>query len=290
MKIPEFFKREQLVPMWTYSTKGILWRLMIADMGFILGEDRNPERREVTFFCLNAENGDVLWEGKQFEEPWWIGVEAVARDRVYLHGYKKPDSPQHYKIFAIDLGTGKELWRNEEYSFLYATPDKVVVFREMFERRQYLELDAVTGLRLGETQETPESIMLHRNDNDGKRDFLFPEVLMETHESHDEIRKILNRHVTLDALIGHIEFVRTGGKLIGSFHTALGTPVPGQAPELRNNLCVIDECAQSLVYTDTLNASTPAVVPDSFFIDRSILFFVRERRTFAAIDLESEPR
>jgi hypothetical protein len=290
MKIPEFFKRRQLVPLWTYSTKGILWRLMIADMGFVLGEDRNPERREVSFFCLNAENGDVLWEGKQFEEPWWIGVEAVVRDRVYLHGYKKTDSPQHYKIFAIDLGTGKEFWRNEEYSFLYATADKVVVFRELFERRQYFELDAATGVRLGETQETSESIILHRNDNCGRRDFLFPEVLLETHESYEEIRRIVSRHAALDALAGHIEFVRTGGKLIASYHAAFGVPAPGRTPDLRNHLCVIDEHTQSLVYADVLNASTPAVVPDSFFIDRSILYFVKERRTFAAVNLESEPR
>lgn len=276
--------------MWTYDTKGILWRLMISEMGFILGEDRNPEHKEAAFFCLNADNGDVLWEERRFEESWWIGVEAVVRDRVYMHGFKKPDSPQHYKIFAVDLGTGKELWRNEEYSFLYATPDKVVVFKEMFERRHLFELDAATGVRLGETNETSESILLHRMENCGQTDFLFPEPLLETHERYNAVHPTIRQHCPLENLRGNIEFACAFGKIIASFHTVIPGSVTAGREELKNQLSIIDEFKQSVVFSEVLNASTPAAVPDSFFIDGSMLFCVKERRTLIAINLQSEPR
>src|SRR5450759_102613 len=110
MNISSLFQKKQLKPAWSYTTEGVLWRLLFSETNFIVGEDRDTEKKEVSFFCLNASNGDVLWKDISFAEPWWIGIEGIVHGKVFLHGFKKPDMPEHGRIIAVDLGTGRELW------------------------------------------------------------------------------------------------------------------------------------------------------------------------------------
>ncbi|MDE3057043.1 MAG: DUF4905 domain-containing protein [Bacteroidota bacterium] len=310
MKFSSLFRRRRsrqdfpLVPLWTFTTQGILWRLLFSETNFIVGEDRDTAKKSVTFFCLNAHNGDVLWRDMAYDEAWWIGIEAIVDDRVYLHGFHKPDMPEHSKITAVDLATGKVLWRNDQNSFFYATAEKVVAFRDVFERRLFCELNAATGELLAEMNECPAEAYDVKGKNHGRTDFLFPQTLNDDVESIP-LRHLVEANFHEDNIRGDIEFVRVNGAAIVNLHVVTKSPLqapPGGSrfgigmlrPEkpgegihgevLQNSLHIFDERTGEELFAEVLNAETPAAVPDSFFVDQSIVYFVKERKTLVALD------
>jgi outer membrane protein assembly factor BamB len=283
MKISSLFHHRHIAPRWTFTTKGILWRLLFSDTNFIVGEDRDTEKKSVTFFCLNAQNGDALWKDVAYDEAWWIGIEAVVHDRLYLHGFRKPDMPEHSKIIAVDLGTGKVLWQNDRYSFLYATPEKVVAFRDLFEQRIFCELNAASGELVAEMKECPADAYEVKKGNHGRTDFLFPQVLNDDDESMP-LRKLIERHTHEEEIRGDIEYVRSNGNVMMNFHVVVKPAVKPNREVLQNRLYVFDERTGEELFSDILNAETLAAVPDSFFVDQSTAYFVKERKILSALE------
>ncbi len=285
MNISSLFQQQQLKPSWSYTASGVLWRLLFSETNFIVGEDRDTVAKQVSFFCLNAVNGDVLWKNISFGEPWWTGIEAVIRDKIFLHGFKKPDMPAHGKIVAVDLGTGRELWRNNDYAFLYATPNRVVAFRDMFERRLFYELDAATGEFLQELNEPPGDSYETNGGRHGRDNFLFPESLTEDSSEFSLVAPLIDKYCTKSNIRGPVEYVRSNGKLVFNYHAIQDRDEKKNLDVLQNRLCIVDEESGKQVYADIVNSSTPAAVPDSFFVDESTAYYVKEKSTLIALSL-----
>lgn len=290
MNLPSIFQKKQLKPTWSYTTDGVAWRLLFSETNFIVGEDRDTEKKRVSFFCLNASNGDILWRGATFGEPWWIGIEGIVHDKVFLHGFRKPDMPEHGKIITVDLGTGRELWRNNDYAFLFATDERVFAFRDLFEKRLFYELDAASGAFIREFHDPPPDLYAQKKASHGRTDFSFPEPLSESSAEFSLLHPIIERHCDTQHLRGAIEFAQSCGKLAYNYHVVSGHDDRHNADVLQNRLCVVDETNGKLLYTDVLNASTLAPVPDSFFIDSSTLYYVKEKKAIIALSLSSEPQ
>jgi len=285
MNIPSLFQQKQLKPSWSYSTSGVLWRLLFSDTNFIVGEDRDTEAKRVSFFCLNAANGDVLWKNISFGEPWWIGIEGIVHDKVFLHGFKKPDMPEHGKIVAVDLGTGRELWRNNDYAFLYATQDRVMAFRDFFERRMYYEIDAATGEIIQELSELSGDLYEKKGASRGRSNFLFPESLSDAAAESPLVAPLIESFCDRNDIRGSVEYVRSSGKLVFNYHAIQGRDEEKNLDNLQNRLCIIDEASGKKIYEDIVNASTAAAVPDSFFVDDTTAYYVREKNSLVAVSL-----
>ncbi|MGA7159452.1 MAG: DUF4905 domain-containing protein [Bacteroidota bacterium] len=285
MNISSLFQQKQLKPSWSYTTSGVLWRLLFSETNFIVGEDRDTEKKQVSFFCLNAANGDVLWKNLSFAEPWWIGIEGIVHDKVFLHGFKKPDMPEHGKIVALDLGTGRELWNNNDYSYLYATSDRVMAFRDFFERRMYYELDTSTGKLLQELKELPADGDSKKNANFGRENFAFPESLTEAVDEFPVVVPMVNRYCDRNSIRGSVEYIRSSGKLVFNYYAVQGHDQEKNIDSLQNRLCIIDEASGKQVYADILNSSTPSAVPDSFFVDDATAYYIKEKNTLVAVSL-----
>src|ERR1043165_73152 len=145
-----FGSKNKLRPAWNFVANGVIWRLLISQNGYLVGEDRNKESKMVTFFCIHLESGEVLWQGKLFDEDWWMGLEARHNDIVFMHEFATPDLPEHKKIPAVDMMTGRPLWTNEQSKFLFAHEDRVYTVKDGFETRTFIELDLRTGKEMRE--------------------------------------------------------------------------------------------------------------------------------------------
>ena len=288
MNISSLFQKKQLTPAWSYTTAGVLWRLLFSETNFIVGEDRDTEKKQVSFFCLNATNGDVLWKDISFAEPWWIGIDGIVHDKVFLHGFKKPDMPEHGRIIAADLGTGRELWHNNDYAFLFATTDRVFAYRDFFEKRLYYELDASSGVFIREHQEPPADMAELKKASHGRSDFLFPEALVDANADYPLLFPKIEKYCSSANLRGSVEYVQSNGRIAFSYHSVCGSDPENTKELLKNCLCVIDESNGKQVFAEVLNSLTPAVVPDSFFVDGSTLFYIKEKKTVVALPLVGE--
>ncbi len=245
---------------------------MFSENGRILGEDRNTDKKSVTFFCINAVNGLPLWSNKTFDEQWWIGLDGVTNDRIFLHGFRKPDMPEHKNIIAVDLKSGDLLWQNKECTFLAIQHPFVFGFKDMFERRLYYKIEGATGEILEELTALPSGI--EPNMQYEKTDFQFPQPLTENVEHMwNEVRK--------GNEFAAAEYIDAGKQWIITLYTRHSDPDNG----LKNSLVIIDTTTKKKVYSDVLNEFTPYAVPDSFFLDRNTLYYIKERKTLVALTL-----
>ena len=101
----------------SFSDKNQIWRLLISNTDKLVIETRNTEAKEVFFHCIDFEKGKVLFNNFQFDEKFWIGIEAIQKDKIFFHKFAKPNMPDHKKIICYDIIQQKILWQNDELTF-----------------------------------------------------------------------------------------------------------------------------------------------------------------------------
>ncbi len=275
-----FLKDQKLRPTWTYKVDGTVWRVIPAESRRIVGEVRNVAEKATSFFCLNQITGEVFWEGLKLGEQWWIGIEAIHKGVLLLHGFSTPDLPQHKGIIAVDLMSGRTLWNNSSLTFVAARWNSVFTSQDSIEGRAFSELDYRTGetLRSVKAMEDFPDVMEVTSDFTAENEIQLPRPLGSSSEYS------LNKYVNADDLVGAVEGIDVANLIVFSFHEKLAGSSEQRA-HLRNTLKVLDKASGNILYTIVLNAGCPAVVPESFFIQHETLFFVRERHELTALHL-----
>ena len=281
MFLSSLFQRHKVKPLWQFRTSGILWRLTFSQTGFIIGEDRDADKKIVTYFCLNVSNGDVLWKDLSFCDPFWSGVKGVIEDKLYIHGFRKPDMPEQHKIVAVDLGTGKELWSRNDISVLSANENELCAFRDFFERRAYYLINAKDGELIAEYDKLPETY-IPREDFTGKTNFQYPQPSQLT----TELKNLIEQFAPTINIKGQIEIIEYKNLFMCSFHQKEKNN-PDEQINYSHHFLLIDNSKTKLLYKEVLNSSTPNIVPDSYFLGDDILFLLKEKSAIIAININS---
>ncbi len=263
----------------------MIWRILFSESGKIAGEDRDQKTKSVSFFCLEESSGRVLWEKLQMEEQWWIGMESTHKNILFLHEYEKPDFPTHLRISAIDLETGKVLWRNPELQFLFAAEGEVYACKDLFEKRIFFELDACTGQIVqefgdDETVVNAKRMLFRSGQINGAFDF--PMVYQESDD--DKMKEILMRTIDQRKLVGQPEWLRKGNLLLFNYHQLTGE-MKGEQALLNNYFKIIDLKTGTVVFSEILNKSVSNAVPDAFFVKDNTIYFIKEKSTLTAIQM-----
>jgi hypothetical protein len=289
MRLFSPFKNGKINPAWQFQTAGQLWRILFSDSGRIVGEDRDEERKEVTFFCLDEPSGKVLWSGVGFQERWWIGIETTYDGFVYLHEYVKPDLPQHKKIIALDLESGKLVWRNDELEPLFIAGAKFYAVRSSFEKRVLYELNASTGETERESSEEEDFDLAHRRSDIGQQAFVFPEIFEAEVEHENERRDIIQSHCDFRKLVGSIEYIYHPGLLFFNYRERTRSS-PTDQPVLNNLFKVVNTNKNRVLHSEVLNENVSAPTPDSFFLKGAQLFYIKDKKRLVAFQLDEFQR
>lgn len=282
MKLFSILRSKSIHPTWEYRARGVIWRLLPADEGLFVGEDRDHEKRTVSFFCLDEHSGKPLWNNRQFGEQWWISVETVHRNVVFLHEFVRPDFPDHQKIIAVDISTGTVLWRNEEYKFLFAHQDCVYAMKELFETIAVCELDLRTGEILRDLKDQPDYVKVLRDTAESQKtpSIHYPEPFTERTYEHG---RVISSLIDINRLRGEIEIIETTRHLIfGFYQNASRNPLE---QELDQHLKIIEKENGEIVFSDVIMQKGKMPVPDMFFVHGSLLFYVKNQNTLRAISL-----
>ena len=127
--IISLFKEKQLKPAWQFNAGALIWRILFTSNNLIIGETRNQVAKSTSFFCINAHSGKPVWGKIEFGEPWWIGIEAIYDRWLILHGFTRPDMPEHKGIRIVELSSGKLLWKNAELSYWFVSDQKLYAYK-----------------------------------------------------------------------------------------------------------------------------------------------------------------
>lgn len=271
-------------PAWQLDADATLWRLKFSNTGRILGEARDLEAKTSWFFCCNEEDGHIRWNGLRLDEPWWIGIEDIDDGRFYLHGFRKPDMPQHLGIFAYDIDSGTPLWNNPELAYLFAFDGSVYASEQRFDGLHVLRLsreDGSVSEELGLQNESVNTMRAILNEKDDFVGYRYPRHFDEAHPVYTDLRERVFAVVDPSAVTGNLDVLHEDGLLLLSWHEAL----PGRQRSFKQEFAAVDAGSDAVLFRDTIVDEATATGVDSFFIKDSLLFYIKNYRTLTAHDL-----
>jgi hypothetical protein len=275
-------KKQKLTPSWQYGVDGQIWRLLPSAQGFLIGEERNASTMSASFFCIDQGSGDVRWEKLQVDEKWWVGLEDMYGNTVFLHGYASPDWPVHKGIIAIDISSGSQRWSNNDVRFLFAMNDAVYAVKETFEELTFVKLDITDGSVLEEIQREQINVLQSDRQNIEIAGVTYPvpgsEPIVERirstgvfHPEHPE------------TTVSFLEYLELGNIMIAAYYQNLTTSE--STPVYRLSLAVIDQQRNEALYHDVMNIHTSVPHPETFFVMNGIVHYVKEKKVIIAIPL-----
>lgn len=280
------WKRKGLALTWTYSAKGQIWRLLRSRGNHLFLEERDIDSKTVVFTLLHAKTGEVQWSKNPFSEQWWISVEAIHQDVLFLHEYATPDMPDHKNVIAVDLNNGTQLWSNPEMKYLFSHGESVFATRDSYDKRQCFELGLYTGAPLREVDDTELDGLRARSIVEVNTDAQFPSVISKAENEElplpEHVRKFLSERDDIEL----VECIDRSPNWILAYYQR-HTPVSGER-WLSHALAVLAAGASPVLFEAELEKNMRMAVPDLFFCDDNMLFFISEKRSLCAVNLSSE--
>lgn len=257
-----------------------IWRILITDTDKIVLETRETESKEVFYNCLDFNSGEIIFEGMQLDEKYWIGIETIKNDVIFFHKFASPDMPGHKQLIAYSINERKVIWESDEYVFLFYYKDKIYGYRDVFEGRKFYSVNPQTGEFIEDLGADAQSVNALRElarEEEDYSDYLFTYKAYESPEAES----IIYKHVSPDAVSGEPEFIDYGEYLLFNFHEKLP-----ESKKLKNEFKAVEKSSGEEVFSLTLNAEANHYAPDSFFIYKNKLITVIEKNDFAVFDLE----
>ncbi|MBP8976117.1 MAG: DUF4905 domain-containing protein [Bacteroidetes bacterium] len=269
------FRKKGLKPKWTFTTKGIIWRLFYSESKKIVGEIRNADSQDVSFFCLDACNGKPLWENMHFDEKWWIGIENVDDRFVYFHRFIQPNMPQHQGIECRTLDKCEMQWRNDELTFWYLSDEKVCAYKDFFEQRKTYWIDRQTGNILNDASVEEMSC----DDKNGSKNFILAPMPATRMAVGDEIQNLIQRNGTPNILQDTVEAIET------YWYWIVGYYCNENENKYSLHLEIIDRSSGESVYSIVQEKECLFQVPENFFVADGWLYFVKDKHKLNGIEL-----
>lgn len=264
---------------WEYRADGQIWRILPSATGFLLCEERDTAAKRVSFSCLLAKEGRVAWKGVTLPESWWVSMEAVAGELLLLHEYPVPTMPDHRKIFAVDIATGKLLWINEELTFSFSSGSSIFATRELFDRRAFFELDTASGEALREIDiDTIRDIQ--KTIPDGRKPCVA--LPMPASELPSCVLEMLG-NAELQGVPDRLEYGPT--TVISCYE---GVTAPGTPRTLREHLFVTGQEGDALLFHDVLCEGLSLPVPESFFRLDAMIYYVKDKIRLCSVSLPGD--
>lgn len=285
MGLLSFLRKRSLPVEWDYQAKGIIWRLLPSENGLFIGEDRSPDRKDVSFFCLQQATGTPLWKDVMLREKWWIGLEAIYGQTVFLHEYTTPDMPEHKKIIAVDLQTGKSRWVNEELTFLFARDRFVYGKKNLFDSDKVYELDIEEGNLMREIDR--DMIPgLDKTESQTGPQIEFPRPAGINAVTPEYLKLLFQQlGIRYDDITG-IEYLEHNDVVVvGSYE--LADRQPGETT-LRHNLWIAGRERGDIRFSDCLSERAAVAIPELFFRIGDRIHYIKEKRNLRSLHLQPD--
>lgn len=261
----------------------MLWRLLASPDGLLVGEDRDTARKSVSFFCIDRGSGVIQWKDLRFDEPWWIGIEAIHRGVIFFHGYAAPDMPDHKMIVAVNCRSGAVLWTNREKKFLFAHEDHVYAVEDRYENRKFFAIGVHDGAP-GPEVSAEQIGRLRGSGPDERTGVRLPEPVASGDKHEHVLASVRSLQLGLEPAVADAMY-EAGDAIVVSCHARSGgTP---EAPEYRQELAVVEKKSGKILYRDCVADRAASVVPDIFFSIGGMIYYVRDRKTLRAVNLLS---
>lgn len=283
--ISSFFHSKQIKPEWEFSTQDLVWQIAMSPHDTILIETRDQTKKSTKYCCLHAQTGMPLWSEREFDEPWWIGIETIYEHWIVFHGYTRPDMPEHRGIRIVDLLTGREIWKNDELTYWFMYAQKLYAYKYLFENRKGYELDVDTGTILEDYSDRLEYLHELKNASNQQaserpQEIYFGELLTQKPNESGPgafIYKLIGNQVLNDC----IEYLIRNNIVLITYYEK---EQDDQQTKFRNVFMVYESNRKKMLFKDILAHGIDAPNPGSFFVKGDFVYYIKNQHTIIALN------
>ncbi|MDR3628318.1 MAG: DUF4905 domain-containing protein [Ignavibacteriaceae bacterium] len=257
-----------------YSRDRLIWRLIPANTDKLIIEERDTSTKEVFFNCIDINSGKKIFYDFQLEEKYWAGIETIYNDVIIFHKYTSREMPEHDGMIAYDINSGKILWENNDYVFLFIYEDKIYCYRNIFEGREFFTINLKTGIMEENLSDDASRINSLRENsfnvlNTGN--YLFPEYFYPESMRNTTLGEYFSEYRTENVIAGRIEYIKTEDMLLFSSHSV------NSDGSLKNIFKAVEFTSKKVIFEEILNQHTGTFIPDCFFIKDKFFFLLIEK-------------
>ena len=246
--------------LFNYNRRRQIFRLLPTDTDKLIIEERDREKKEAFFSCVNILTGKKVFTDLQFEEKYWIGIKDIYKDVIFFHRFERPDLPNHKGVIAYDIISQTILWENPN-NLLFVNDDNAILIINEFGISKQIVVNYLTGevqnkVLIQNSNETLEKFNPYTYSNKiSKQEF---ENIL-----HHKFKRKIEKFVIKD----DINFIKKDGLDLYSFHKVNNK---GKF----DNVFYAVSIEGKIILQETLNKNIDKIEPESFFIKDKLLFLL----------------
>jgi len=257
-----------------------------SDRGTLILEERDLAAKEMRLTSIDAETGTIVWSTDRFRDRWWLSIETLHGNVLFLHEYATPDMPDHKKVIALNLLDGTQVWSNEEMKFLFAHGRSVYVSKDTYDGRTFHELDVASGEILREVDDATVGAL--RPAGESSSGIEFPVALTEGGNDAPEDSAAIRSVIGARPVAGEVEYIDAEGRRLIGWHERI-TPDDPSSP-LRHRFTIVEKTKQSVLYEDDIDARVSVPIPDLFIRRNDMVYYIKDKNSLCAVRLATARR
>jgi hypothetical protein len=255
-----------------------IWKLLCNPSGILVGEERNPQTRETSFFAVDLNGGSTLWSDLHLEEKWWLSILEITERSLYVQHYAEGPLPTPSGVTCIDLQRGEARWSIPNAAYFTEEGNETILLQQGMLQQQYFAVDITSGEMLRKIN--VEELPLQRNDT--LEHLSFPSMIDVQETGSSEVQQLLASVTEVEEIRGSIEYFRRSGIICMSFYSRDTKDAQAMLEnKLIQDLVIFDANSRSIFFSERLSTSLNYPVQGSYFLyneDRqgSQLLYVKE--------------
>jgi hypothetical protein len=256
-----------------------VWRIRLdARGGWMALEVRDADLLQAHFYTLRLADGQLLELKLPDHNTWWLGLEDVHDQVLYLHGYGDRKLGQHKGIRAFAADSGRALWQQPDLAFYGVEERGLLVSDISQERGELLLLESGYGKTVqNDISQKVAADRVQRYHQLRFEGVLYPHLYREGEVYYEQVRDFLRQELDCEP-VRALEYAETDTCLLVSYYIDAGEN------KLDNFLAIFD-LNGFLHLNELLAGAIDGVGSDTFFIFMRNLYFVQNKTTLKAYSL-----
>lgn len=250
-----------------FAFSGHLWNIALDDPnGWLVAEVRDATTRRVHFAAIDLQQNRLLWKDFSPDPSWWWGLAGLSRGVLLLHQYAGSQRPETTGLVAVEVSTGRVLWRQADWAFLRTDGTTLILHRTAADQ---LPVYQITDLFSGQVKAV-SSVPPVQQVPPPEPDVQYPRHYSEESPYFQPIARFLGQQLDIQPLKA-FDYAEYQGLIVVSYYLC-----EAHSP-LSNRILVLDKQARIRLH-EPVATQLSGIGMDTFLMRQGSLIFVREKK------------
>lgn len=244
--------------------EGIIWSQQInPEHTCLVIENRLSDALEAQIHTIDVHEGAFIASSVPETDDWWMGVECVTNDFIFLYGYKNEEDPNHQGVYCLSLTTHELIWKNEDIVFKAIEGDTIIAGNADDEKIYLSASDGkVTECSTEEKPDTHDKLLL-------------PSPFHESNPHYDTLHQFIRTFCEVSPL-NVIEYLEFGTFVLISYYLC------NESNKLDNYFTILDKEGNIRVQ-EIIGTELEGIGSDTFYVVGHYIIYIKDKHQLVAL-------